>query len=248
MAIFTSDIGNDSKRVADYLYQLNENLTYMFNNLTPEDNYSEDAKLQYIARGKKISMIEQTLNKIELKVQDDETNYNTSIRLLSNLLTLSAETPEHSSTVALTGDRITLTTGKFVVNATNLQIDAQGNAVFSGTVQAGRIISCMIDGGNEIPLVARNSYVRIGDFVVDDSWGRHIFQSYDEVTGMSTGDVESGQYLLWAGYGMSSTGDGIFLVNTGQVRINGTLVYKGQNIRSYIEDIVEEYISENGNE
>lgn len=34
-------------KVRDYLYRLNEDLTYMFNNLTPEDNYSEYAQFSY---------------------------------------------------------------------------------------------------------------------------------------------------------------------------------------------------------
>lgn len=238
MAIFTSDIGIEQDKVADYLYQLNENLTYMFNNLTPEDNYSEEARLSYVARGKKISILEQRADKIELRVQDDETNYNTSVRLLSDLLTLTAITPDQSSTIALSGDKISLTTGKFVVNATNLQIDEEGNAVFSGTVNAAKILASTIDGGSDIRFKARSGYIQIGDFIVDDSYGRHLFQSYDEVTGMSTGEATHGQALLWAGWGMSSYGEALFLVNTGQVHINCTLYLGDLTLREYIEDVV----------
>ena len=39
MAIFTQDTV-DSSKIESYLYELNENLTYMFNNLTPEENFT----------------------------------------------------------------------------------------------------------------------------------------------------------------------------------------------------------------
>lgn len=265
MAVYTP--ANADSRIQDYLYELNENLTYMFNNLSPEDNYSEDARLVYVQRGQQIGQLEVRADGIEAKVSDDEKNYNTSIKLMADLLSLNASTPEGSSSLSLTGDKITLKTGKFTVDAKNLKIDEQGNGTFSGTVSAakieggsmnattitggsisatkisgtditgGSISGTNIDGGKDIPFKARKGYVSIGDFEVDDSYGRHIFQSSDEVTGMSTGDVSDGELYLWAGWGQSSVGDAIFLVSTGSVRINKTLYYKGQTLKDYIEEI-----------
>lgn len=253
MAQFTQSTADslvsDDGRVADYLYELNENLSYMFNNLTPEDNYSEDARLTYVQRGKRISYLEIRADKIELRVQDDENNYNTSMQLFANLLKLTANTPEGSSTIAMTGDKIELTTGKFIVNSTNLIIDAQGNATFSGTVRAatiigGTITGTSINGGDTIRFKARPSYIQVGDFEVNDLYDRHVLESYDEVTGMSTGDASPTQYLLWAGWdGTSST----FAVNNnGVVWIEGTLYYNGQTLRSYIEDIIDDNSSSSG--
>lgn len=243
MAVFTQVTAD--KQTADYLYELNENLTYMFNNLTPEDNYSEDARLVYVQRGERIGSLEVRSDKIEAKVTDDEKHYNSSFTMLSNLLSLNVSTPSGSSSVQLTGDKIALKTGKFTIDSKNLTIDGNGNATFSGTVSAatingGTINGTTINGGDEIPFKARKGYVSIGDFVVSDEYGRHILQSSDECTGMSTGDLSSGELYFWAGWGQSDVGDALFLVNTEQVHINGDLFYKGQSIRSYIKEIVDD--------
>ncbi len=242
MAIFTQDTA-DSSKIESYLYELNENLTYMFNNLTPEENYSEAARLIYAQRGERLASVEVKADQIELRVEDNEKHYNTSITLLSDLLSLKAETPSGSSVMELSGDRIKLTTGKFEVDATNLKIDAAGNGTFSGTVSAAKIIGGTIDGASinstnsDIPFRARRGYVSIGDFICDDSYGRNIFQSDDEVTGMSTGDVVgTGRLLFWAGWdGSQAT---LSVNGQGRTDINGTLYYNGQTIRSYIKNLV----------
>lgn len=242
MAIFTQDTVDNSK-VESYLYELNENLTYMFNNLTPEENYSETARLIYVQRGQRLASVEVKADQIELRVEDNEKHYNTSITLLSDLLSLKAETPSGSSAMELSGDRIKLTTGKFEVDATNLKIDAAGNGTFSGTVSAATIVGGTINGASinstnsDIPFKARRGYVSIGDFTCDDSYGRNIFQSDDEVTGMSTGDVVgTGRLLFWAGWdGRQAT---LSVNGQDRVDINGTLYYNGQTIRSYIKNLV----------
>ena len=242
MAIFTQDTV-DSSKIESYLYELNENLTYMFNNLTPEENYSEAARLIYAQRGERLASVEVKADQIELRVEDNEKHYNTSITLLSDLLSLKAETPSGSSAMELSGDRIKLTTGKFEVDAKNLKIDAAGNGTFSGTVSAANIVGGTINGASinstnsDIPFKARRGYVSIGDFTCDDSYGRNIFQSDDEVTGMSTGDVVgTGRLLFWAGWdGRQAT---LSVNGQDRVDINGTLYYNGQTIRSYIKNLV----------
>ena len=242
MAIFTQDTV-DSSKIESYLYELNENLTYMFNNLTPEENYSEAARLIYVQRGQRLASVQLKADQIELRVENNEKHYNTSITLLSDLLSLKAETPSGSSMMELSGDRIKLTTGKFEVDATNLKIDAAGNGTFSGTVSAANIVGGTINGASinstnsDIPFKARRGYVSIGDFTCDDSYGRNIFQSDDEVTGMSTGDVVgTGRLLFWAGWdGSQAT---LSVNGQDRVDINGTLYYNGQTIRSYIKNLV----------
>lgn len=252
MAIFTQDTV-DSSKIESYLYELNENLTYMFNNLTPEENYSEAARLIYVQRGERLASVEVKADQIELRVEDNEKHYNTSITLLSDLLSLKAETPSGSSMMELSGDRIKLTTGKFEVDATNLKIDAAGNGTFSGTVSAATIVGGTINGASinstnsDIPFRARRGYVSIGDFTCDDSYGRNIFQSDDEVTGMSTGDVVgTGKLLLWAGWD-DGDGEATFSVNgQGRVDINGRLYYNGQSLASYIESFIDDSSSGGG--
>lgn len=136
---------------------------------------------------------------------------------------------------------IKFTTGSIIIDSDNFTIDQQGNAWFSGDIEASnisgsRIEGTIIDGGDEIPFYAGETRVSIGDFEVNDDYGRHVFQSDDEVTGMSTGDLAYGNWLLWAGNGMGSgDNDCIFLVNTGQVRIEGSLVVNGTYVMDEID-------------
>ena len=283
MAIFTQDTG-DNKKIEAYLQELNENLTYMFNNLTPEDNYSEQAKLIYAQRDEHIASIQVQADQIDLSVQDTKTKYNASMTLLAGLLSLKAETPDGSSSMQLSGDRIELSTGKFTINARNLTVDENGNGTFSGTVNAAKIVSPTIEGGtitstklssvdletvnlksakiesgsingmtitggridgseiyggDNIPIIARKGYVSIGDFVVDDTYGRNLFQSSDEVTGMSTGDVVgTGKLLLWAGWTGNSDTSTLMVNGNKQVVIHGTLFYNGVSLENYIKSVV----------
>lgn len=55
MAIFKANLTNaeNAKTVEDlksYIYELNEQLNYVFNNLTPEDNFSASALEDYKRR------------------------------------------------------------------------------------------------------------------------------------------------------------------------------------------------------
>lgn len=73
MAVFTSDSVDrlnsiEDRKIRSYLYKLNEDLTYMFNNLTPEDNYSELARLEYVADRENVARFEVRADGIELEV------------------------------------------------------------------------------------------------------------------------------------------------------------------------------------
>lgn len=56
MAIFKPNItdietAKDLKGLKDYLFGLNEQLNYIFNNITPEDNFSSSALEEYKKKG-----------------------------------------------------------------------------------------------------------------------------------------------------------------------------------------------------
>ena len=59
------------EQVTAYLYRLNEQLTYMFNNMTPEENYSNEAYVKYIQEGEKVTSIEVSLGKVSASVQQN---------------------------------------------------------------------------------------------------------------------------------------------------------------------------------
>lgn len=94
MAVFTSDSVDrlnsiEDRKIRAYLYKLNEDLTYMFNNLTPEDNYSELARLVYVADRENVARLEVRADGIELEVSKNS----------SRIANLSIQADQISATV-----------------------------------------------------------------------------------------------------------------------------------------------------
>lgn len=174
-----------------------------------------------------------------------------------------------NSELKITGNKIEMTTGHFVINSKNLKVTEQGDLEASGkiTAQSGRIGNWAIDDnglvgddgsdrsatiiGGHIEGSTMNvadgilnvedgygnssAIVRIGDFVCSDEYGRSIFQSSDEMTGMSGNPSNSKGLYLWAGYRGKS--DYAFVVNAdkethirGSLHISGNLYLNGTSI------------------
>lgn len=174
-----------------------------------------------------------------------------------------------NSELKITGNKIEMTTGHFVIDSKNLKVTEQGDLEASGkiTAQSGRIGNWTIDDnglvgddgsdrsatiiGGHIEGSTMNvadgilnvedgygnsaAIVRIGDFVCSDEYGRSIFQSSDEMTGISGAPSKSNGLYLWAGYKGKS--DYAFVVNNskethvrGSLHISGNMYLNGVNI------------------
>lgn len=190
------------------------------------------------------SRITQTATEIRSEVTDSVNGLSSRITQNSNQIALKVSKGEVSSQISIETGKVTISGNRLVVDSTNFKLEENGDAYFSGDIRAsnitgGTITGTEIYGGDEIPFSAETSGVFLGDFYVGGEYNRHIFQSTDEVTGMSTGDVNKGNLYLWAGYGESPYHgeEAVFLVNTGQVRCGGDLYVKGVNILEAIRDI-----------
>lgn len=146
MAIFPSDTASniesadDLAKVRQYLRKLNDDLTYMFNNLTPEDNYSASApKLIYSVDENGEASFEISSSGIKMRVASDE-YVKSNVEILDNKISLKVSlgdvVNQVNSELLITGNSIALTTGHFTVNSTNLTVDSSGNATFSGALSA----------------------------------------------------------------------------------------------------------------
>ena len=108
-------------------------------------------------------------------------------------------------------------------------------------VKKGKIQGTEIYGGTTIPFEAAQGTVKLGDFEVKET-SRHIFQSSDECTGMSGADGGHGSWYLWAGYQQGNGSENtIFIVNDGQVRVEGELVVNGEEIEDMIQRLIREH-------
>ncbi len=118
-------------------------------------------------------------------------------------------------------------TGAIITNGKNFNVDAQGNMIakngtFTGKIDGSKILGGSIEVGC---FYADSDTIYLGEFEIFNT-NRGIFQSKDEVTGMSCRPEESGEMFLWAGYGeqdAASNTPALFLVNTGQVRCGAKL-------------------------
>lgn len=146
MAIFPSaTVGsiekNDSiEKVNQYLRKLNDDLTYMFNNLTPEDNYSASApKLIYSVDENGEASFEISTGGIKMQVASNE-YVKSNVEILNNKISLKVSVGDVcesvQSEIDMDGKSITFTTGSLLIFAKNLTLDEEGNATFSGALSA----------------------------------------------------------------------------------------------------------------
>lgn len=139
---------------------------------------------------------------------------NSIITQTSNMISTKVSKGDVCSEINQEAGQIKLFTNRLIIDSTNFKLDASGNPTFSGKITGGSINIT----GSKFAFSVNSSGVSLGDFEVNDRYGRNTFQSNDQVNGMSTGEVTSGKYYLWAGYGSGVYGiDSLFLVNTSQV-------------------------------
>lgn len=155
-----------------------------------------------------------TAEKLRSEIQRAETAESSIITQTASLISTKVSKGSVSSEISQEAGQITIQSNRLVVDSTNFKLKSNGDAEFSGKITGGSISIV----GSAFAFSVNSSGVSLGDFEVSDRYGRNTFQSKDQVNGMSTGDVSSGKYYLWAGYGSGVYGiDSLFLVNTSQV-------------------------------
>lgn len=141
MAMFNiSPIGNmdavDMQKIKSYLFQLNEQLSYMFANLDPEENYSSHALIKHIEEGDKIAQIEASVDGIKLNMVN-KGNIVSTINLSDEAIKIKAPKIQLEGLVTANG---------------GFKIDENGtmfckNANIEGTITSAVIDSVLIKGG-----------------------------------------------------------------------------------------------------
>jgi len=126
------------------------------------------------------SRFEQTAQQISLKVSKGEVTNNLN------------------SELKITGNKIELTTGHFIVNANNLTVDENGNAVFSGKVTAAHISGSTFESD---VFYANDSAVGFGDFYVSAD-GANLLRSNDGTIVIQT--AQGGPFGKYAAINLSS--------------------------------------------
>lgn len=141
MAVFSLGSGtelnnlDDLSKVKSYLFQLTEELQYMFNNLDPQDNYSELARLTMVTDGERQASIEASLDAIRLNYVSKD-GIVSAINLSEELIQIEASKIKLEGVVTVNG---------------NLKVGLDGsieatNGKFSGDIEASNISGSTIKG------------------------------------------------------------------------------------------------------
>lgn len=233
-AVIKKSVEEVSVRLTDLKAQEEAHFEITSNRITAEVKRAQEAE----------AALKIEADRISLDVTNFKKDTNARFELTDEAIKTKVTRGTISSEISQEAGKITLSANRLIVNSTNFKLDGDGNATFSGnvtganitgsTITGGTITGTSIYGGTNIRFQARPGVIQVGDFYVDDEYGRQIFQSEDECTGMSTGDVPTGKWYLWAGYGKASGGPAVFLVSRGQVRIYGDLYINDKNIMSLI--------------
>lgn len=134
MAVFSLGSGTDLNnldsmdKVKSYLFTLTEQLRYMFNNLDPEENYSEKARLTMVTDGERQATIEASLNGVLLNYVSKD-GIVSAINLSDELIQIEA------SKIKLEG--VVTVNGNFKVGLDG-SIEAN-NGKFSGNIEGSTI-------------------------------------------------------------------------------------------------------------
>jgi hypothetical protein len=160
--------GNEKelKKLNSYLYKLSEELRYMFENITPEDNFNNAAYVAYQQKDQKISSLEVSIENIKAEYATKDSI--AQIVLNDEAITQKFATKDSIAQIVLNDEAITQ---KFATKGSIAQIKADMNGVMLSYVKKGDVVASINASnegvkikGNKITLegiVTANNYFRI---------------------------------------------------------------------------------------
>lgn len=184
------DFQGGQRELRDQLYQLNEQLKYMFGNLSPEDNYSGEALRKYYETDEKIASLIFDVDGLQVDLKNFKSETETKFSVMDGKIEMKVSKGEVSSELSLEPGQVVLKSNRLIVESTNFKLKSNGDAVFSGDVIGASII-CK-DGEFE----ANDESVYIGGFYTFDTrYGKYL-ATQDQTTGMGDNDL----YCFWTGW------------------------------------------------
>lgn len=180
---------DNDRKIKSYLFQNNELLRYMFNNLDPEDNYSDQALRKYYENNEKIVSMELSVEGLNMGLKNLKTETETSLKAMDGLIQLKVSKGDVSNQISVEKDKVYIGGNRLVVDSANFKLDEKGNAKFSGTVTGSKISGSVFSSD---VFYADEEEVRIGDFEVSTD-ASYEFRSADGEIRFYTADSPGGQ-------------------------------------------------------
>lgn len=176
------DNREEVKKLNSYLYKLSEELRYMFENITPEENFSNAAYVAYQQKDQKVASLEVSVENIKAEYATKDSVAQVKADMQGVMLNyvkkgeVVASINASNEGVKIKGNKITL---EGVVTANNyFRINADGsmtctNGTFSGklsgnTIEAPNISGGKITGSEFVSAAIKGGSINIGDnFIVE---------------------------------------------------------------------------------
>lgn len=233
MAIFKESqipkqLGGDEgwRKLQAYLFQNNELLRYMFGNLDPEENYSDDALKKYIERGNKIATLEFDVSGLTISLQDLSKETKAQLKVTSEQIT--TEISRATKAEGELGSKITQTALEIRSEVSDTEKNLQSQITQSAEkislkVSKGEVSSQISLETGTVTLSGNRLVVNSKNFKLDSS-GNATFSG--NVTGatISGGSIEIGDVFyadedgaLLGDYEVSTDNTGRFKSSDGNI-------------------------------
>ena len=126
---------DDPHYMKTYIMQLNDDLRYMFGNLDPEDNFSEEGLKRYLELDNSIGSIELNLDALQVEFSDTKEEVSAGISQMDDSISLYVSKGDVTN-------QINLSNGIIDIDAVRLHIDTDNFTVNDTTLRAeGEIIA-----------------------------------------------------------------------------------------------------------
>ena len=180
MAVYSGNIADNNQKVKDYLYKLNQDLIYMFNNMTPEDNFSKEALQVYAKSQDKVAELSVSVDGIFM-------NYLKGDSLIASINL-------DDSGVSIKANKITLE-GLVTANQ-NFKILLDGSMEAKNGKFSGRITASSFSTKSDY-FYADDNEAYIGGFHAYESG--HSGAQYLATVSEDIGMGDHPEYAFWAG-------------------------------------------------
>lgn len=153
MSVYESRIidAKGYEQVSDYLWDLNERIKYYFSALTPDDNFTEEAYQEYLQKGSKLSLLEETEKGYQNIISDFDEGTYTQVQTFYEEISLLVNKGEVTAALNIEADNINIKGDRLRIRGDNLKLSLDGDLEFHGEVIAelGDIGGWFIAGGED---------------------------------------------------------------------------------------------------
>lgn len=237
MAIFALGTDTDLNNINSFddvksrLFVLTEELRYMFNNLDPEDNYSEKARLTLVTDGERQASIEASLEGIKLDYVSKD-GIVSAINLSEELVQIEASKIRLEGVVTVNGNFKVGLDGSIEASNGRFQGSISGSDIsVGGSANDGYIVVYNGNGAEIVRLDKNGANIKAGTFNIGDKFKVDSNGSLTATDGTFKGAIEgstiNGSHIYGSYFG--TTADDFYITSDGDDTVIGITGWTFEN-------------------